>query len=218
VKTGNILIRVLIADDHIIIHKGLQELFRDVGGISVAGMASSGDELLKLLGDSNRLFDILLLDLSMSGLSGVDLISSIRALRSWLPILILSMHDEPQIVRRVLQAGASGFVTKGCSEDILVAAIRKIAHGGRFVDSAVIEQVMFDTSIRNESVAHDCLSPRELQVMKSLARGRSLTEIAQECFISDKTVSTHKARLMQKMNFQSNAELVRYAIDHRLIE
>jgi DNA-binding NarL/FixJ family response regulator len=212
------LIRVVIADDHVIIHKGLQELFRDVGDILVEGMASSGDELLRLLNDGNNLFDLLLLDLSMSGLSGVDLLSRVRALRPRLPILILSMHEEPQIVRRVLQAGASGFVAKGSDEDILIAAIRKVAHGGRFVDSVVIEQVMFDTFVRHEATAHDCLSPRELQVMKGLARGGSLAEIARECFISDKTVSTHKARLMQKMNFQSNADLVRYAIDHHLIE
>jgi DNA-binding NarL/FixJ family response regulator len=212
------MIRVMVADDHVIIHKGLLELFRDIGDISAAGAVRSGDELLKRLGDGNSTFDLLLLDISMPGLSGVELISRIRALRPRLPILILSMQDEPQIVRRVLQAGASGFVTKGSSEDILVAAIRKVAQGGRFVDSAVIEQVMFGAPVCNASPAHDCLSPRELQIMKSLSRGRSLTEIARECFISDKTVSTHKSRLMQKMSFQSNAELVRYAIDHRLIE
>jgi DNA-binding NarL/FixJ family response regulator len=212
------VIRVVIADDHVIIHKGLQDLFRDVGGISAAAKIFSGEELLKLLSDANSRFDLLMLDITMPGLSGIELISHVRILRPKLPILILSMHDEPQIVRRVLQAGASGFVTKGSDEDILVAAIRKVAQGGRFVDSAVIEQVMFEAPARSEVVAHDCLSPRELQVMKSLARGRSLAEIASECFISDKTVSTHKARLMQKLNFQSNAELVRYAIDHRLIE
>ncbi|WP_028535497.1 response regulator [Paludibacterium yongneupense] len=212
------MIKVMIADDHAIIHKGLQELFRDVGNISAAGMVSSGEELLKRLGDGSSVFDLLLLDISMPGLSGVELISRICALRPKLPILVLSVHDEPQIVRRVLHAGASGFVTKGSSEDILVAAIRRVAQGGRFVDSAIIEQVMFDPPLRHESAAHGRLSPRELQIMKSLARGRSLAEIAAECFISDKTVSTHKARLMLKMGFQSNAELVRYAIDHHLIE
>jgi len=212
------VIRVMVADDHFIIHKGLQELFREIRDISAVGMVSSSEELLKRLGDSSGQIDLLLLDITMPGLSGIELISCIRALRPSLPILILSMHDEPQIVRRVLQAGASGFVTKGSAEDILVAAIRKVAQGGRFIDSAVIEQVMFDAPVRNESRAHDCLSPRELQIMKSLAMGRSLAEIASTCFISDKTVSTHKARLMQKMGFQSNAELVRYAIDHRLIE
>jgi DNA-binding NarL/FixJ family response regulator len=212
------VIRVVIADDHVIIHKGLQDLFRDVGGIAAAAKVFSGEELLKLLGDANSRFDLLMLDITMPGMSGIELISHVRMLRPTLPILILSMYDEPQIVRRVLQAGASGFVTKGSGEDILVAAIRKVALGGRFVDSAVVEQVMFEAQVRSEAVAHDCLSPRELQVMKSLARGRSLAEIARECFISDKTVSTHKARLMQKMNFQSNAELVRYAIDYHLIE
>lgn len=208
----------MVADDHVIVRMGLLELFRDIGDISVAGMVGSGEELLKRLGDASNLLDLLLLDISMPGVSGVELILRIRSMRPTLPILILSMHDEPHVVRRVLQAGASGFVTKGSSEDILVTAIRKVAQGGRFVDSAVIEQIMFDTPSQKELMAHACLSPRELQILKRLARGRNLAEIASEYFISDKTVSTHKARLMRKMGFKNNAELVRYAIDHRLVE
>ena len=207
----------MVADDHVIIRMGLQELFRDIGDITAAAMVSSGEELLQRLVHGNGLFDLLLLDITMPGLSGIKLISQICALQPRLPILVLSMHDEPQIVRRVLQAGVCGFVTKGSSEDILVAAIRKVAQGGHFIDSAIIEQMLFAPA-HNQSAAHDCLSPRELQIMKRLARGRSLAEIDIECFISDKTVSTHKARLMQKMGFQSNAELVRYAVHHNLIE
>lgn len=212
------MIRVLIADDHVIVRKGLQELFRDMGDISATGMVASGEELLTRLRDNHSQFDLLLLDLTMPGVSGIELIARIRSINAKLPILVLSMYDEPQIVRRVLQAGVSGFVTKGSGEDSLVTAIRKVAYGGRFVDSAVIEQVMFDTPARSESILHKCLSPRELLIMKRLAKGQGVAEIGNELFISDKTVSTHKARLMLKMKFQSNAELVRYAVDHHLIE
>jgi len=131
---------------------------------------------------------------------------------------VLSMHNELQVAKRVLQAGANGFVTKGSAQDTLMSAIRKVAQGGRFVDPGVAEQMMFEKPQNNEEAPHERLSERELHILKLFARGRSVNDIADELFISNKTVSTHKARLMQKLNFQSNAELVRYAADHGLIE
>lgn len=210
------MIRVLIADDHVIVRNGLRELFQDMGGFTAARMVASSEDVLEVLRHDQ--FDLILLDLSMPGIGGRDLVRCIRVLNARIPILVLSMHDEPHIVKRVLQAGASGFVSKGSAEDTLMLAIRKVAAGGRFIDSSITEQLIFNLPASGASAPRDCLSPRELQVMKCLAQGRSVTEIAAELLISDKTVSTHKMRLMRKMNLRSNAELVRCAVDHGLVD
>jgi DNA-binding NarL/FixJ family response regulator len=210
------VIRVLIADDHVIVRSGLKQLFGLMGDITVAGEATNGEEVLEALKQGK--FDLLLLDLTMPGVSGVNLIGRILASNPNLPILVLSMHNELQIAKRVLQAGAAGYVTKGSGQDILMSAIRKVAAGGRFVDPTVAEQMMFEKPTTGESAPHERLSERELHIMKLFAKGMGINEIAEELFISNKTVSTHKARLMQKLNFQNNAELVRYAADHGLVE
>lgn len=163
-------------------------------------------------------FDLILLDLTMPGLSGVGLIGNIRAQYSKLPILVLSMHNELQVAKRVLQAGANGFVTKGSVQEVLMDGVRRVAAGGRFIDPVIAEQMMFEKPAMGEVEPHERLSERELHIMKLFAKGMAINEIAGALFISNKTVSTHKARLMQKMNFQSNAELVRYAADRGLIE
>ena len=210
------MIRVLIADDHVVVRNGLKQLFGVMGDVAVTGEAASGEAALEALG--NQEFDLILLDLTMPGLSGINLIARIRSLYESLPILVLSMHNELQVAKRVLQAGANGFVTKGSAQDTLMSAIRKVAQGGRFVDPGVAEQMMFEKPQNSEALPHERLSERELHILKLFARGRTVNDIADELFISNKTVSTHKARLMQKLNFQSNAELVRYAADHGLIE
>jgi DNA-binding NarL/FixJ family response regulator len=210
------VIRVLIADDHVIVRGGLKQLFALVGDIVVAGEATNGAEVLEALRHGQ--FDLVLLDLTMPGISGVSLIGHIRALNAKLPILVLSMHNELQVAKRVLQAGAAGFVTKGSKQDTLMDAVRKVAAGGRFVDPVIAEQMMFEKPVSGEIAPHQRLSERELHIMKLFAKGRGINEIAEELCISNKTVSTHKARLMQKMNFQSNAELIRYAADQGLIE
>ncbi|HEX5336848.1 MAG TPA: response regulator transcription factor [Gallionella sp.] len=210
------MIKVFIADDHAVVRGGLKQLFALMGDIVVAGEAADGAELLEKLRQGQ--FDLLLLDLTMPGVSGVNLIARVRALHAKLPILVLSMHNELQVAKRVLQAGASGYVTKGSMQDTLMDAVRKVAAGGRFVDPLIAEQMMFEKNAPGEQAPHERLSERELLIFKLFARGRGVNEIADELFISNKTVSTHKARLMQKMNFQNNAELVRYAADHGLIE
>jgi DNA-binding NarL/FixJ family response regulator len=187
-----------------------------MGDIVVAGEAADGAELLERLRQEE--FDLLLLDLTMPGLSGVNLIGRVRADHPKLPILVLSMHNELQVAKRVLQAGAAGYVTKGSMQETLIDAVRRVAAGGRFVDPLIAEQMMFEKSVPGEIAPHERLSERELHILKLFAKGRGVNEIAQELFISNKTVSTHKARLMQKLNFQNNAELVRYAADHGLIE
>lgn len=211
------MIKVLIADDHDIVRGGLKQLFSLTGDIVVAGETTNGMEILEILQRVSN-FDLLLLDLTMPGISGINLITRIRDVNKVLPILVLSMHHELQVAKRVLKAGASGFITKGSPQEILVAAIRKVAAGGRFIDPVLAEQMMFEKPAQVGQILHEKLSERELHVLKLIAQGITVNEIAEKLFISNKTVSTHKARLMQKMNFQSNAELVRYAADHGLVE
>lgn len=208
------MIRVLIADDHVIVRNGLKQLFALMGDVVVAGEVANGAEALEVL--RNGQFDLVLLDLNMPGISGASLIGHIRTLNPTLPILVYSMHNELQVAKRVLQAGASGFVTKGSSQAVLKEAVRKVAAGGRFVDSVIAEQMMFEKPVSREIVPYKRLSERELQIMKLFTMGRSINDIAEELCITNKTVSTHKTRLMQKMNFQSNAELIKYSVNEGL--
>lgn len=210
------MIRVLIADDHVVVRSGLKQLFALTGDIVVTNEAANGEEALVALKQGE--YDLLLLDLTMPGISGVSLIAEVRALYPNLPILVLSMHNELQIAKRVLQAGAAGFVTKGSMQDILMDAVRKVATGGRYIDPLIAEQMMFEKTAVTDLAPHEQLSERELQILRMIAKGHGINEIAEELYISNKTVSTHKARLMQKMGFSSNAELVRYAADHNLVE
>ena len=211
------MIKVLIADDHVVVRGGLTQLFLLMGDITLAGEAVNGAEVMELLKKGTHC-DLLLLDLTMPGISGVNLLAQIRALNKSLPILVLSMHNELQVAKRVLQAGAAGFITKGSPQEALIAAIRKVASGGRFIDPILAEQMMFEKSSPGEVAPHDRLSERELNILKHIASGKTVNEIADLLYISNKTVSTHKARLMEKMNIQSNAELVRYATEHELVE
>jgi len=208
------VIRLLIADDHAIVREGLKQIFSLTNNIDVAGEATSGAEVLEAMHDVD--FDLLLLDMTMPGISGVDLISRIRLRHADLPILVLSMHDSPQIVRRTLKAGASGYIAKSAIPEVLLTAIKKVAAGGRFIDPVLAEQMVFDVEETELEQPHKHLSDREYQILCLLVRGKSVNEIADELAISNKTVSTHKANLMQKMGFKTNADLVSYGFSHGL--
>ena len=210
------MIRILIADDHAIVRGGLKQLFAMVQDIDVAGEAVNGMQALDFL--RHTPVDLVLLDLTMPGMSGIDIITRMRSAFPDLPVLVLSMRNEPQIVRQVLKVGASGYLTKDSEPEMLVAAIRKTAAGGRFIDPALAEQLVFDIDQPGAAPLHEQLSGREAQILTLLARGHSVNDIAADLMISNKTVSTHKAHLMQKMNFMNNADLVRYAIMHGLVE
>lgn len=210
------MIRVLIADDHAIVREGLKQLFALDKDVLVAGEAVDGAQALETLRKGG--FDLVLLDMTMPGVSGVNLISRIRAQDGAPPILVLSMHNELQIARRALAAGASGYLTKDSRPDILMAAIHKVATGGRFIDPVLAEQMVFEAGDTGTRPPHELLSDREFHILRLLVRGVSVNDVAEELAISNKTVSTHKARLMQKMNFRNNAELVRYAVAHGLVE
>lgn len=208
-------LKIIIADDHSILRTGLKKMLEATNDVDVVAEASDGHVLIDLLNTFS--VDMVLLDLSMPGLSGVDLIRKLRSTHIDLPILVLSMHDEGQIVTRALRAGASGYVTKGCDPEELMMAIRKVANRGRYIDPALVDSVIVArTQSEDETAPHDSLSPRELQVLERVAAGMQLGAIADELHLSAKTVSTHKMRLMQKLALQSNADLLKYAIRHGL--
>lgn len=208
------MIRLLIADDHAIVREGLKQIFSLADNIDVAGEAASGTEVFEAM--YGRAYDLLLLDMTMPGINGIDLINRIRLRDADLPILVLSMHNSPQIVRRTLKAGASGYLAKESPPEILIDAVRKVAAGGRFIDPVLAEQMAFDMAEPGAGKPHERLSAREFQILCLLVRGRSVNEIAGELAISNKTVSTHKANLMQKMEFKTHSDLVSYGLSHAL--
>lgn len=204
------MIRLVITEDHAIVRSGLKQLFALQPDIRVVGEAANGDELLTLA--RNTEMDLLLLDMNMPGVSGANLISRIKAFNKDLPILVLSMHNELQVAMRALKAGANGFITKGSEPEMLMAAIRKVAAGGRYIEPGLAEQMVFDINSPKQQLPHEVLSEREFEVFRLLAAGKSVNEIAEHLSISNKTVSTYKVRLMEKMQLSSNADLVRYSI------
>lgn len=206
------MIRLLIVDDHELMREGLKQLFEGESDIVVSAEAGSGDEALRIL--QNETVDLVLLDISIPGIHGVELITEIRGRPNSPPILVLSMHNEPQIAKRKLKAGASGYITKDSSPKDLLGAIRKVASGGRYIATDIAEKIAFEVSAVVPLVPHELLSGRELVILRMLAKGKKVNEIAQELGISSKTVSTHKARLMQKMHIDSDVKLMQYTIAH----
>lgn len=208
------MIRVLIADDHALMREGLRQLFALVDDLQVVGEVVDGVALRERL--QTRDVDLLLLDMTMPGISGADLIGRVRAQFPELPMLVLSMHNQPMMAQCALKAGANGYVSKDNDSETLLQAMRRVAAGGRFIDPAIAERIALEASGLQPAPEHACLSERELQVLRMLSQGLSINQIAAELRISNKTVSTHKARCMEKMGFQSNADLLRYAIDQHL--
>lgn len=209
------MIRIVIADDHAIVRGGLKQIIATTADIEVVAEAVNGAEVLARLRQTEC--DLLLQDMGMPGISGVDLIRRVRAENPSLPILVLSMHNEGQIVARAFKAGASGYVTKDSEPETLLGAIRKVAAGGRFVDPSLVDALVFESG-NSDRFPHELLSDREFQVLQMIASGRYIGEIAEALHLSTKTVSTHKARLMQKLRIGNDADIVRYAIRHGLTE
>ena len=210
------MIRVVIADDHQILRDGLKQLLLAAGDLDVVGEASDGHEVIERIRALD--FDVLLLDLSMPGKSGMELIRQVKTERPKLRILVLSMHEEHQYAVRAIRAGASGYLTKESAASQLVAAIRKVAARGAFISAEVAEHLAHDAMPHAvDRPRHAALSDREFQVFTRLVSGESVTDIAAALHLSAKTISTHKARLMEKLGIDNNAELVRYAVEHRLV-
>ena len=208
-------IKIIIADDHPLFRRGLKHALEETSDIEVIGEASNGDSLLSMIKSDN--LDMVLLDISMPGKSGLDLLKQLKSEHSKLPILILSVYPEEQYAVRFIKAGASGYLTKESAAEKLAEAIRKIAAGGKYASTAVIEKLAFDFS-DSEKPLHETLSDREYQVFGMIAIGKSLTEIGVDLSLSVKTISTHRTRLLEKMKMKKNAELIHYAITRNLLE
>ncbi|MEO8346330.1 MAG: response regulator transcription factor [Betaproteobacteria bacterium] len=210
------MIRVLIADDHTIMREGLKQLLLAAGDLDVVAEAQDGHEVLQQVRTLE--LDVLLLDMSMPGKSGMELIKQVKAERPRLRILVLSMHQEHQYAVRAIRSGASGYLTKESASTLLVSAIRKVAGGGAFISAEVAEQLAFGAMPHSDAPPHAALSDREYQIFRLLVSGKTVTDIAAQLNLSDKTVSTHKARLLDKLNVGNQTELVHYALKHRLID
>jgi len=210
------MIRVVIADDHTIVREGLKQLLCAASDVEVVGEARDGHEALRVVRESE--FEVLLLDLSMPGKGGMDLIKQVKGEKPKLKILVLSMHAEHQYAVRAIRAGASGYLTKDSASTQLLSAIRKVAGGGAVISAEVAEQLALSAMPHAEGPLHASLSDREYQVFQLIVGGVSVSDIAQQLNLSVKTVSTHKARLMEKMGLANQAELIHYAIRHRLID
>ncbi|HEV8517397.1 MAG TPA: response regulator transcription factor [Burkholderiales bacterium] len=210
------MIRIVIADDHTIVREGLKQLLSAAADLRVIGEAQNGHDVLKQVREND--FEVLLLDMSMPGKSGIELIKQVRAEKPKLRILVLSMHEEEQYAVRALKAGAAGYMTKESAGAQLLAAIRKVAGGGAFISPAVAEQFALGAMPQTEGPPHTALSDREFQVFQMLVQGVSVSAIADRLNLSVKTVSTHKANIMQKMNMTNQSELIRYALNHRLLD
>jgi DNA-binding NarL/FixJ family response regulator len=204
------MIRILIADDHKIVRDGLKRILASSTDLQVAGEAASGDEALALVRAND--YDVAMLDMSMPGLSGLDLIKRVRIEKPKMKILVLSMHGEQQYAARVLKAGASGYLNKDSAAEQLLGALRKIAAGGVHVGEAAAMAL-----VSSEKPSHETLSDREFEVLRLLVEGLGPTEIGERLHLSVKTVSTHKTRILEKLGLKSTADLVRYALEHKLV-
>lgn len=209
------MIRAILADDHRIVIDGLKHVLSHEGDIEIVGIAGSGEELLGIL-DGGKGADILILDMSMPGRSGIDLIEYIRRNRNSLPILVLSMYPEAIYGIRALRAGANGYLTKDSDASQLLHAIRRVAAGYRFASETLMQQIMSE-SLETPARADDLLSDREIMVLQLLASGSSVTDIANHLNLSVKTISTHKSNIQGKLGLNGTAQLTRYAIARNMV-
>ena len=210
------MIRIVVADDHTIVREGLKQILTAAGDLEVVAEAQNGFEVMDRVRALD--FDVLLLDMSMPGKSGIELIKQVHAEKPRLRILVLSMHEEHQYAVRAIRAGAAGYLTKEGASAQLVSAIRRVAAGGAYISADVAEQLALGAMPDAKGPPHSTLSDREFQIFRMIAEGRSVSDIAERLNLSVKTVSTHKANILQKMNMSTQAELIRYALTHRLVE
>jgi two-component system invasion response regulator UvrY len=210
------MIRLLIADDHSIFRRGLQDILRRELPDVVFGEAEDSDGVLQAL-DKER-WDLLILDISMPGRSGLDVLKTARTKHPQVPVLVLSMHPEDQYGRRVLQSGASGYLNKSSAATELVTAVRRILGGRRYISPTLADQLVIDVQTPGDRTPHHTLSNREFEVMRLVTAGKSNAEIADLLAISDKTVSTYRARILDKLHLRTISDLVRYALEHHIVD
>jgi len=208
-------IRLLIGDDHAVVRKGMKQILAETRDIVVADEAGNGREVLEKVQKDD--FDMVLLDISMPGRDGLEVLKELKSLRPKLPVLMLSMYPEEQYAVRSLRSGASGYLTKDSAPDELISAIRKVSSGGKYVSASLAEKLAHKLGADVEKPLHEALSDREYQVMCMIASGKTVKEIGEELSLSVKTVSTYRSRILNKMRLKGNAELTRYAIDNKLV-
>lgn len=208
--------RIVIADDHVLVRRGLAELLREMDDFRVVGEAASGDELLRIVREER--VDVVVMDMNMPGPSGLDLVKSIRAEFPKLPLLVLSAHPEDQYAVRVVRAGAMGYLTKESAEADLVEAVRRVASGKRYLTQNLAASLLDALDVDPDEDPHAALSDREYQVLRLIASGMTVGGIAEHLSLSVKTVSTYRSRLLQKMGMSNNAEITRYALENGLVE
>jgi len=210
------MIKVLIVDDHTIVREGLRQILEDTSDIVVTGEASSAQEVLNRVKNNN--FDIVLLDISLPGRSGLDVLKQLKSIKPGLPVLILSMHPEEQYAIRSLRAKASGYLTKESASDELIKAIRKVSQGRKYITSSLAERLAFELEDSSSCSSHDKLSDREYQVMCMIASGKRVKDIADALSLSVKTISTYRTRILKKMNMRNTSQLIHYAIKAGLVD
>ncbi|HMK50718.1 MAG TPA: response regulator transcription factor [Thermodesulfovibrionales bacterium] len=210
------MIKILIADDHAVVREGVKYILSEMPDIKVAGEACNGYEALDKIGKND--YDLILLDIAMPGRDGLEILKDIKALKPKLPVMILSMFPEEQYALRALKSGASGYLTKDSIPDELIKALRKVLTGGKYVSSSFSDRLLFSLDSDADRPLHEALSDREYQVLRLIASGKTIKDIADEMSLSVKTVSTYRSRILEKMDMKNNAELTHYAIKHRLVD
>jgi DNA-binding NarL/FixJ family response regulator len=208
--------RILIADDHPIFRAGLKEILAKDADVESIGEANNGHKALELA--RKQRWDVVVLDITMPGKDGLEVLQELRRERPKLPVLVLSAHPEDQLALRLLKAGAAGYLTKDKAPKVLLSAIRKVLGGGKYVSESLAEKAVFQLASETSESSHETLSDREFQVMRMIASGKTIKEIGKELFLSVRTVSTYRTRVLEKMNMKTNAELIRYALQNKLVD
>ncbi len=209
------MIRVLIADDHPVVRRGLRRILEDEVDMEVAGEAQNSQEALDLV--SKKKCDVLVLDIEMPGRSGLDVLKDMKMRQPKLPVLVLSIHPEEQFAVRVLRAGAAGYLSKESAPEELVKAIRTVYGGGKYISASVANKLASELDRGTGKALHETLSDREFEVLEMIASGKAVSQIARELSFSVKTISTYRARILAKMGMKTNAELTHYAIENKLV-
>jgi DNA-binding NarL/FixJ family response regulator len=207
--------RILIIDDHEVVREGLKKILNERPGTAFLGEARSVPEALRIVNEQD--WDVVVLDLSLGDRSGLELLRQLKQIRPRLPVLILSMHSEEQYARRAFKAGASGYVTKDTSRSELLRALDKVITGGRYFSQELAETLIVDLERGSDRPPHEALSDREFEVMRLIGSGKTVGEIAASLALSDSTISTYRARILEKMGMKTNAELTLYAVQNKLV-
>ncbi|BBO83296.1 DNA-binding response regulator [Desulfosarcina ovata subsp. sediminis] len=210
------MIEVIIADDHPIVRAGLKQIIMEQADISVAAEAANGIDLLRQVRE--RDYDVILLDLTMPGMDGLDVLKQLRIEKPRIPVVILTIHPESQYALRILKAGAAGYLTKASADGELIKAIRKVHRGGKYISPSLAERIAFALDEDTHKLPHETLSDREYQVLCLIGTGKTVSRIADELALSVKTVSTYRTRILEKMRMENNAELIHYAVQNGLVE